>query len=57
MNKNQIKRSKIILELITQSETVTIESNDVIHVNKETLGIKALTFLYNLQQPIKNLTL
>ena len=28
MNKNQIKRSKIILDLINQSETVTIESND-----------------------------
>ena len=45
MNKNQIKRSKIILDLINQSETVTIESNDVIHVNNETLGIKASTFL------------
>ena len=55
MNKNQIKRSKIILELINQSETVTIESNDVLHVNKETLGIKASTFLYNLQQPTKKI--
>ena len=57
MNKNQIKRSKIILDLINQSETVTIESNDVLHVNKETLGIKASTFLYNLQQPTKKMTL
>ena len=55
MNKNQIKRSKIILDLIKQSETVTIESNDVIYVNKETLGIKASTFLYNLQQPTKKI--
>ena len=55
MNKNQIKRSKIILDLITQSETVTIESNDVIHVNKKTLGIKASTFLYNPQQPTKKI--
>ena len=53
MNKKQIKRLKIILDLITQSETVTMESNDVIHVNKETLGNKASTFLYNLQQPTK----
>ena len=53
MNENQIKRSKIILDLINQSETVTVESNDVLHVNKETLGIKASTFLYNLQQPTK----
>ena len=55
MNKNQIKRSKIILDLIKQSETLTIESNDVIDVNKETLGIKASTFLYNLQQPTKKI--
>ena len=57
MNKNQIKRSKIILDLVNQSETVTIELNDVLHVNKETLGIKASTFLYNLQQQLKKLTL
>ena len=57
MNKNQIKRSKFIPDLINQSETVIIESNDVIHVNKETLGIKASTFLYNLQRPTKKLTL
>ena len=55
INKNQIKRSKIILDLINQSETVTIELNDVIHFNKETLGIKASTFLYNLQQPTKKI--
>ena len=55
MNKNQIKRSKIILDLINQSETVTVESNDVLHVNKEGLGIKASTFLYNLQQPTKKI--
>ena len=55
MNKNQIKRSKIILDLINQSETVTIESNDVLHVKKETLGIKVSTFLYNLQQPTKKI--
>ena len=55
MNKNQIKRSKIILDLINQSETVTVESNDVLHVNKERLGIKASTFLYNLQQPTKKI--
>ena len=57
MNKNQIKRSKMILGSVNQSETVTIESNDVIYVIKETLGIKASTFLYNLQQPTKKMTL
>ena len=55
MNKNQIKRSKIILDLINQSESVTVESNDVLHVNTERLGIKASTFLYNLQQPTKKI--
>ena len=39
--------------MIKQSETVTIETNDGIDVKKETLGIKASTFLYNLQQPTK----
>ena len=38
-----------------QSETVTVDSNDVLHVNKETLGIKASTFLYNLQQPTEKI--
>ena len=55
MHKNQIKRSNIIIDLINQSETVTVESNDVLHVNKERLGIKASTFLYNLQQPTKKI--
>ena len=55
VHKNQIKRSKIIPDLITQSETVTKESNDIIHVNKETLGIKASTLLYNLQQTTKKI--
>ena len=55
MNKNLIKRSKIILDLINQSEKVTVESKDVLHVNKERLGIKASTFLYNLQQPTKKI--
>ena len=55
MNKNQIKISKIILDLINQSETVTVESNDVLHVNKERLGIKASKFLYNLQQTTKKI--
>ena len=40
MNKKQTKRTKILLDLINQTETVPIESNDVHHVNKETLGIK-----------------
>ena len=43
--------------MINQSETVTIESNDVLRVNKETLGITSSTFLNNLQQPTKTIDL
>ena len=53
ININQIKISKLIHGLINQSDTVTIELNDVIQVNGEKLGVKASTFLYNLQQPTK----
>ena len=52
MKRNQIKRSKIILDLINQSETVTLDLNDVRHVSKETLSIKS-KIQYNEQQPTK----
>ena len=57
MNKKQIKRSKIRLDLINESETVTVESNDVLHVNKETLGIKAQYFCTICSNQLKKLTL
>ena len=41
--------------MINQSETVTTESNNFLHVNKETLCIKASIFLYNLQQPTEEI--
>ena len=40
MNKNQIKTSKLIHGLISQYDTVTIESNDVIQVNRENWALK-----------------
>ena len=55
--KNQIQRSKIIIDLTNQSQTVTKESNDVLNVNQETLGSNASVFLYNLTQPTKKLKL
>ena len=48
--KNQPKRSKLLLEFINQCEAVTIESNNVLQNETETLGIKTSKFLNNLQQ-------
>ena len=42
--------------MIDQSETVIIESNDILHFhhfNKQSPGIKISTFLHNLKQPTK----
>ena len=57
MEKNKIKRSEILLELIMQSDVISIGGNDVLHINKEPLGVKVPTFLYTLQQTTKKLTL
>ena len=57
MEKNKIKRSEILLERIKQSDVISIGGNDVLHINKEQLGVKVSTFLYNLQQSTKKLTL
>ena len=54
MEKNNIKRSEILLEHIMQSDVISIGGNDVLHINKEPLGVKVSTFLYNLQQTKKN---
>ena len=53
MEKNKIKRSEILLEHIMQSDVISIGGNDVLHINKEPLGVKVSTFLYNLQQTTK----
>ena len=46
MEKNKIKGSGILLEHIIQSDVISIEGNDVLHINKEPLGIKVSTFPY-----------
>ena len=53
MEKNKIKRCEILLEQIMQSDV--IGGNDVLHINKEPLGDKVSTFLYNLQQSTKKI--
>ena len=53
MGKNQIKRSEFLVEHITQSDVISIEGNDELYINKEPLGVKISTFLYNLQQTTK----
>ena len=57
MEKNKIKRSEILLEHIMQSDVISIGGNDVLHINKEPLGVKVSNFLYDLQQTTKKLTL
>ena len=57
MDKNKIKRSEILLEHIMQSDVISIEGNDVLHINKTPLGVKVSTLLYNLQQTTKKLKL
>ena len=48
MEKNKIRRSEILLEHIMQSDVISIGGNDVLHINKEPLGFKVSTFMYNL---------
>ena len=36
-----------------QSDVISIRGNDVLHINKEPLGVKVSTFLYNLPQTTK----
>ena len=57
MEKNKIKRSEILIEHNLQSDVISIKGNDKFHINKEPLGAKVSTFLYNLQRPTKKLTL
>ena len=49
-------RAKTVLEIIENSERVTINSdNEVIYVDKVPTGLKAAIFLYDIQQPTKKL--
>ena len=38
-----------------QCDVISIGGNDVLHINKEPLGVKVSTFLYNLQQSTKKI--
>ena len=55
MEKNKFKRPEILLEHIMQSDVISIGGNDVLHINKEPLGVKVSTFLYNSQQTRKKI--
>ena len=55
MEKNKIKQSEILFEHIMQSDVIYIGGNDVLHINKEPLGVKVSAFLYNLQQTTKKI--
>ena len=57
MEKNKIRRSEILLEHIMQCDVISIRGNDVLHITKEPLGVKVSTFLYDLQQTNKKLTI
>ena len=52
MEKNKSKRSEVLREHILQSEVISIEGNDVFHINKEPMGVKVYTFRYNLIEKI-----
>ena len=57
MAENKTKRAAIILKKIWDSETVSIrEENSVLNIEDEPQGVKVLNFLYNLQQPTKQMT-
>ena len=57
MEKNKFRRSEVLLEHIMQSDVISIGGNDSLHINKEPLGVKVSTFLHNLQQTTKKMTL
>ena len=51
-------RAKTILEIIKNSERVTINrNNEVIYADKKPTGLEATVFLYDIQQPTKNYTI
>ena len=57
MEKNKIRRSEILLEHIMQSDVISIRGNDVLHINKEPLGVKFLHFCIIYSKPPKKLTI
>ena len=57
MKKSKIDRSEIILDLIMKSDLITIEGNNVLHINQKPLDVKVSTFLYILQQHRKKINI
>ena len=56
MEKNKIESAEIILNKILKSPTVSIEDpGGIIHIDKQPLGLKVSTFLYNTQQSTKKI--
>ena len=40
-----------------KSDLITIEGNNVLHINQKPLDVEVSTFLYNLQQPRKKINI
>ena len=57
VNENKTKRAAILLSKIFNSNNVSIsEETNIQHFNDEPQGVDVRSFLYNLQQPTKNMT-
>ena len=54
--KHKIPRAEILLDLILQSEAVSIgEENKLLYINQEPTTVQVSKFLYDLQQPTKKI--
>ena len=54
--KHKIQRAEILLDLILQSEAVTIrEESKLLYINQEPTSVQVSKFLYDLQQPNKKI--
>ena len=54
--KHKIQCAEILLDLILQSEALTIgEENKLLYINQEPTSVQVSKFLYDLQQPTKKL--
>ena len=54
--KHKIQSAEILLDLILQSEAVTIgEESKLLYINQEPTSVQVSQFLYDLQQPTKKI--
>ena len=54
--KHKIQRAEILLDLILQSEAVTIgEESKLLYINQEPTSVQVSKFLYDLQKPTKKI--